>query len=238
MMLVIPAIDIRGGQCVRLTQGDYARQTVYGEAPARVAGVFEEQGARMLHVVDLDGAKSGAPENILALQAILRSVSIPVEFGGGVRSLETAEILLGFGVTRVVIGTKLVSDRDLACQLFETLGEKVVAGIDVRDGKVAVEAWTETADIDAFDFAAELRDLGARRIIATDISRDGALAGPNLPFYQRMISAVDIPVIASGGAASRDDLRALSEIGVEGAIVGKALYEGRLSLADTVWERG
>ncbi|HEY3781766.1 MAG TPA: 1-(5-phosphoribosyl)-5-[(5-phosphoribosylamino)methylideneamino]imidazole-4-carboxamide isomerase [Fimbriimonadaceae bacterium] len=236
-MLILPAIDLRGGKCVRLTQGDYAQEKVYDSDPAAVAASFEEQGAQFLHVVDLDGAKDGAPKNLGALKEIIKCIRIPVEFGGGIRSLESAQAALELGVSRVIIGTKLVQDRALASRMFETLGEKVVAGIDAKNGKVAVAGWIEQSAEDAFLFAKALENDGAQRFIVTDIATDGALMGPNLDFLALMADAVISPVIASGGVSSIADLakiKALSRTNLEGVIVGKAIYEKRFSIEEAL----
>jgi phosphoribosylformimino-5-aminoimidazole carboxamide ribotide isomerase len=236
-MLIIPAIDLIGGRCVRLTQGDYAQETVYDPDPAAVAKRFEDAGAEWIHVVDLDGAKAGEPRNLDAVGAVLAAVNAKVEFGGGVRSLETARRLLGLGVARVIVGTKLIQDPALAERFFSELGERVVAGIDARDGKVAVAGWIEGSDVSALDLARRVESQGARRIILTDIARDGALTGPNLGLQAQVAEGVGIPVIASGGIGALRDIDALLPLeakGVEGVIVGKAIYEGRVDLQEAI----
>ncbi len=233
-MLILPAIDLRGGYCVRLSQGDYARETIYDSDPVRVALDFEVQGGQFLHVVDLDGAKSGIPENLDAVRAIVRAVRMKVEVGGGVRSLESARALLDVGVARVVVGSKLVHDPELAHLLFTELGDRVVAGIDARDGKVAVSGWTETSSIDAVDLAEKMVSAGCRRIILTDIERDGMLTGPNLEFLEKVSAAVNIPIIQSGGIGSLDHIRQVAGSTAEGVIVGRALYEGKFLLHEAI----
>lgn len=236
-MLIIPAIDLRGGRCVRLTQGDYGRETVYDLDPVEVAQRFAAEGAEIVHVVDLDGAKSGAPANLEVVARIAKEGGLPVEFGGGVRTLETARRVLDFGVSRVVVGSKLVQDADLSAQFFSELGEQVVAGIDARDGKVATVGWTETSEVTAVELAQRVERAGCRRIILTDIARDGELKGPNLDLLREVATAVTIPVIASGGVAVVGDLEVLREAfptGVEGVIVGKAIYENRFTVAEAV----
>ena len=183
-MLILPAIDLRGGRCVRLMHGDYSQESVYAGDPADVAKEFEDCGAQFIHVVDLDGAKKGEPENLDAVARICRRVRVPVEFGGGIRSLEVAQRVLNSGVDRVIVGTKLVTDRELANQFWGALREQVVAGIDARNGKVAIAGWTETTEIDALELAAQLEKDGAKRFILTDIARDGALSGPNIEFWK------------------------------------------------------
>lgn len=236
-MLIIPAIDLRGGRCVRLSQGDYGRETIYDLDPVEVAQRFAAEGAEIVHVVDLDGAKSGSPANLEVVARIAREGGLPVEFGGGVRTLETARKVLDFGVSRVVVGSKLVQDADLSAQFFAELGELVVAGIDARDGKVATVGWTETSEVTAVELAQRVERAGCRRIILTDIARDGELKGPNLDLLRDVVAAVGIPVIASGGVAVVEDLEILRgafPAGVEGVIVGKAIYENRFTVAEAV----
>jgi phosphoribosylformimino-5-aminoimidazole carboxamide ribotide isomerase len=236
-MLILPAIDLRGGQCVRLTQGDYAREKVYDSDPVRVAAEFESQGAPWIHVVDLDGAKSGAPENWSSIEAITRGVRIPVEVGGGVRSLETARRLLEVGASRVVVGTKLVQDQDLAAEMFAELGDRIVAGIDARNGMVAVAGWVEQSSVSAVELALAMQGMGATRIILTDIAQDGMLAGPNLGLLDSVSSSVTVPIIHSGGIGELSDLKLLYDMAErrpEGVIVGRAIYEGRFSAKQAV----
>lgn len=236
-MLIIPAIDLRGGRCVRLTQGDYGRETIYDLDPVEVAQRFAAEGAEIVHVVDLDGAKGGSPQNLEIVARIAAEGGLPVEFGGGVRSLETAHRALEAGVQRVVVGSKLVQDAELSARFFSELGDRVVAGIDAREGKVATIGWTETSEVTAVELAQRVEAAGCRRIILTDIARDGELKGPNLDLLRDVVSAVKIPVIASGGVAVVEDLaqlRAAFPAGVEGVIVGKAIYENRFTVAQAV----
>ena len=233
-MLVIPAIDLLGGRCVRLTQGDYSRETDYGTDPVEVAAGFEREGAHYLHIVDLEGAKAGIPLNLDTLSRIRARTRMSIQFGGGVRSADTLRKVLGLGVDRVVVGTRLVNDPDAAGQLFEEFGESVVAGIDARDGVVAVHGWTESGGVRAVEFAVQLQQRGCRRVVFTDIARDGTLEGPNLPALREMVDALSIPVVASGGVSRLDDLGPIRDQGAEAVIVGKALYEGRFSLTDAL----
>lgn len=233
-MLILPAIDLRAGKCVRLKQGDYAQETIYGEDPAAVAADFAEQGADWIHVVDLDGAKAGEPQNLDAIRAIVEASDVPVEVGGGIRSLETAQRLLDLGVGRVIFGTRLLATEDAGESLFRALGEQAVAGIDSRDGMVAVTGWTEQSSVVALDFAKHLESVGAKRFIVTDIATDGMLQGPNLPMLRQFAEELQGAVIASGGVATLDDLVAISGLRVEGAIVGKAIYERRFTVAEAV----
>ena len=234
-MLIIPAIDIRGGQCVRLSQGDYNQEKVYGSDPVQMAIDFEQAGAQYIHVVDLDGAKAGEPQNWTEIGALLKAVKVPVEIGGGVRSLETARKLLGLGASRVVVGTKLVQDPELARALFELLGDAIVAGIDARNGFAAVSGWTEGSSIHAKDLARQMEQMGAKRIILTDIAKDGMLTGPNIALLDEVSEAVSIPIIQSGGIGSLDHLKSLFTQPLrkpEGVITGRAVYEGRFTVQE------
>jgi phosphoribosylformimino-5-aminoimidazole carboxamide ribotide isomerase len=236
-MQIIPAIDIRGGKCVRLTQGKFDQETVFGDDPVEMAVKWEGLGAERLHVVDLDGAKTGTPQNADVIARIACTVDIPVQMGGGIRSLETAEQMLELGLDRVIIGTSAALDRELAKWIFNVLGEKVILGLDASNGYVATHGWQNLLGVRAVDFAREMKDTGAKRIIHTDISRDGMLEGVNLTAMREMAEAVDIPVIASGGVTNADDIRNLKELeqyGIEGVIVGKALYTGSLDLREAL----
>lgn len=236
-MLILPAIDIIGGRCVRLTQGDYARETVYASDPSEIARSFDEAGAKWIHVVDLDGAKAGSPCNLPTIERIVSTVSCSVEVGGGVRDFSSVDALLSIGVARVIVGTKIVKEPEWASELFARYGDKVVAGIDARDKMAAVAGWTEGSTISALDLARRVESQGCRRIILTDIATDGAFTGPNIPLLQEVASGVSIPVIASGGVsclADVESLAAMKDPSVEGVIIGKAIYEGRLALADAL----
>lgn len=235
-MLILPAIDIRGGKCVRLVQGDYDQETVYGDDPLAVAFGFAEEGAEWIHVVDLDGAKAGHPVNLDLVERIAKETSAKVELGGGVRSLEMATQVLNRGIARVIFGSRLVSNRAESAGLFRELGEKAVAGIDARNGKVSVVGWTEDSELGALDLALELEAAGARRFIVTDIATDGMLRGPNLSMLAQFSGALQAHLIASGGVSSLEDLTAIKAINppVEGAIVGKAVYEGRFTVGQAI----
>jgi phosphoribosylformimino-5-aminoimidazole carboxamide ribotide isomerase len=236
-LTIYTAIDLRDGKCVRLFQGDYAQETVYADDPSEVARRFEAEGAQALHIVDLDGARSGEPANLTVVGEIIEAVRIPIQFGGGIRTLETARAALGKGVKRVVIGSRLIDSPDFAEAIFSFLGESAVAGIDAREGLVAVSGWTEISAIPAEILATRMENLGARRFIVTDIARDGALQGPNLEFFKKMSQAVKGKVIASGGVSGLNDIGAIHELGcpnIEGIIVGRALYEGRFNLTDAL----
>ncbi|BCM89283.1 1-(5-phosphoribosyl)-5-[(5-phosphoribosylamino) methylideneamino] imidazole-4-carboxamide isomerase [Abditibacteriota bacterium] len=228
---IIPAIDIRGGKCVRLMQGDYARETVYGDDPVEMAKRWAGEGAPRLHIVDLDGAREGSSANFEAIQNIVKAVQVPVQVGGGIRSFETLDALLDAGVQRCILGTVLAKNQSFAEEAFAIYADAVIAGIDARDGKVAVEGWQETSAVDAVRFASYMEELGAMRIIFTDIGRDGMLTGPNTGALISVCEAVSIPVIASGGVQNEADVIQLRAIeGIEGMISGKALYEGTTTL--------
>jgi len=229
-MEIIPAIDLRGGKCVRLLQGDYARETVFGDDPAGMAKHWESQGAARLHAVDLDGARDGEPRNLDAVAAIVTAVRIPVELGGGMRTVQTARWALRIGLDRVIVGTAALN-RQIAEEMAAGLGERVAASIDARNGMVAVRGWLETTEIKAVDLARELASIGYRTIVYTDISSDGMLRGPNLPAMRQMVEAVPgASVVASGGVTTVEDIQALKQAGVVGAIIGMALYTGKLTV--------
>ena len=228
---IIPAIDIRGGQCVRLLQGDYNQETVYGADPVEMAQRWESEGATRLHVVDLDGAKVGSDANHAIVARIAQALKIPVQLGGGLREAATIQKVLDSGVARCIIGTKAAKEPQWAQQMFAQFGEAIILGLDARDGMVAVAGWQETSAIPAVSFAQTMQDFGCARIIFTDIARDGTLAGPNAEALRQMAAAVEIPVIASGGVHKSTDIRILKNIpNIEGAIVGKALYEGTATM--------
>jgi phosphoribosylformimino-5-aminoimidazole carboxamide ribotide isomerase len=233
-MLIIPAIDIRGGQCVRLRQGDYAQETVYGSDPAAMARHWIEQGATFLHIVDLDGAKAGHPVNGESIQRIVQAVDVPCQLGGGLRSEEHIAQALAWGLHRVVIGTKAVNDPTWLQGISHRFPGQIAIGIDAKDGRVAIEGWLEVSNRPAVDLARHCADWPLAAIIYTDIARDGMLAGPNLEALAEMAKAVKLPVIASGGVTTLDDLRRLAQLNLTGCIIGRALYEGRLRLPEAI----
>jgi phosphoribosylformimino-5-aminoimidazole carboxamide ribotide isomerase len=235
-MMLLPSIDIKDGLCVRLYQGDYAQMTTYDADSVRVALRWQEAGARWLHVVDLDGAKEGAPVNVALIERIRVATHMSIEVGGGLRSLAHIEQILALGVERVVLGTVALTDRSLLQDALQRWPEQIVVGIDARDGRVAIAGWRETSGVDAATLASELTELGVQRFSYTDIGRDGTLEGPNLHALAAMQHATSRPLIASGGVRSLADLHALSALGVEGAIIGKALYTGDVDLAAAVRE--
>ena len=236
-MILFPAIDLKEGLAVRLEQGDMARATVFNRDPAEQARLFAAQGFQYLHLVDLDGAFAGRPMNAAAVERILAAVKIPVQLGGGIRDRATIDAWLGEGVTRVIIGTAAVRDPALVKQVAGAFPGRIVVGLDARDSKVAVEGWATTAELSALDLARRFEDAGVAAIVYTDVARDGMLKGLNLDATIALAEAVSIPVIASGGLASIDDVRALLASRAQklaGAIVGRALYDGRLDAAEAL----
>jgi phosphoribosylformimino-5-aminoimidazole carboxamide ribotide isomerase len=233
-MQVWPAIDLRGGNCVRLVQGDYGRETIFGKDPAHMARRWVSEGAKFLHLVDLDGARDGQSVNLAAIQAIALAVDVPCEVGGGIRDEATISRMLSLGLARLVIGTKALKEPDWFRAMCRKFPGQLVAGIDARDGRVAAEGWLETSDVPATELARTLAREPIAAIVYTDIARDGMLAGPNLAAMAEMRGAVEVPVVASGGVTTADDVRRLAEIGMAGCIIGRALYEGQLTLADAL----
>ncbi len=234
-MEVIPAIDLRGGRCVRLYQGDFDRETVFSDDPQAVALQWQEQGARRLHVVDLDGARTGVPANHEVIGAIARALRIPIQVGGGIRSVEVAQQILGLGAQRIVPGTAAVENPALVQELLQRFGpQAVIVGVDARDGLVAVRGWAERSDVPALELIEEMAALGIVRLLYTDISRDGTLAGPNFDGVAQVVERSGMAVLAAGGIASLEHLKRLAELGVEGAIVGQALYTGDIDLRDAL----
>ncbi|MGC1777329.1 MAG: 1-(5-phosphoribosyl)-5-[(5-phosphoribosylamino)methylideneamino]imidazole-4-carboxamide isomerase [Xanthobacteraceae bacterium] len=236
-MILFPAIDLKNGEAVRLRQGDMAQATVFNRDPAAQAAAFERQGFDYLHIVDLDGAFAGKPMNAAAVDAILATVNIPVQLGGGIRDRATLDAWLGKGVARVIIGTAAVRDPALVKQAAQAHPGRVAVGLDARDGKVAVEGWAATSELSALDIARRFEDAGVAAIVYTDVARDGMLRGLNLDATVALARHISIPVIASGGFASLDDVRALLQPRaqkLQGAIVGRALYDGRLDAAEAL----
>jgi len=229
-----PAIDLRGGRCVRLLQGDYARETVFADDPVEQVRRFVDQGARRLHVVDLDGAKSGTPEQAHLVARMVRAAGVPCQLGGGIRSLDTARAYADAGVSRLVVGSIAIEQPDLLASMAEALPGRIVLGLDARDGRVAVRGWVDTSPLSALEVARRSERLPLAGVVYTDIATDGMLSGPNLVALGEMVRSVRLPVVASGGIAVADDLRRVAGIGAEGCIVGRALYDGGLSLADAL----
>ena len=234
-MEVIPSIDLKDGRCVRLYQGDYQRETVYSHDPLQVALAWEAQGAPRLHVVDLDGAADGKPFNLNAISSIAAALTIPVQVGGGVRHIETAQELVNVGIDRVVIGTAAVTEPELVRRLCERYGpERVVVAVDANNGQVAIKGWRESTTVDIFSLVNDMTAMGVQRILYTDISRDGTLTEPNFEANADLVRRTGLKVLASGGIASLDHVRRLSQTGVEGAIMGRALYTRDIHLPDAI----
>ncbi|RCS41227.1 1-(5-phosphoribosyl)-5-[(5-phosphoribosylamino)methylideneamino]imidazole-4-carboxamide isomerase [Bremerella cremea] len=233
-MEIWPAIDLLGGKCVRLQQGDYNRETIYGDDPAEMAKRWVEEGADCLHLVDLDGAKDGSLKNRDAISAIIHAVNIPCEVGGGIRDEATIEQLLSLGLSRLVIGTKALREPEWFAAMCERFPNKLVLGIDAKEGMVATDGWLEVSTTSAIDLAKTYEHLPIAALIYTDIATDGMLAGPNVPAMQAMKEAVNLPVVASGGVTSVEDVKHLTAAGLDGAIVGRALYENRLTVREAV----
>lgn len=235
---VWPAIDLRGGKCVRLRQGDYQRETVFAEDPAAMARHWVAQGARRLHLVDLDGARQGRPANLDAVRTIVEAVGVPCELGGGVRDEQTIAELLALGLARLVIGTLAVKEPDWFRRMCRRYAGKLVLGIDARDGLVATDGWLETSRVAATELAQQFAGEPLSAINYTDIATDGMMSGPNVPAMRAMQRAVDVPVIASGGVSTVDDVARLAAAGLAGCIVGRALYEGTLNLPEALTAAG
>ncbi|NLX90116.1 MAG: 1-(5-phosphoribosyl)-5-[(5-phosphoribosylamino)methylideneamino]imidazole-4-carboxamide isomerase [Firmicutes bacterium] len=238
-MEIIPAIDLHKGKCVRLLRGERSRETIYSDNPAEIARKWQDLGARRLHMVDLDGAFEGKRINAQAITAVVSTITIPVQLGGGIRDRDSAEETFRLGVSKIILGTIAVQKPQLVRQLVEEFGTRILVGIDARDGMVAVQGWTERSRIKALDLALQMQELGVAEIIYTDIARDGTLEGPNFSALKEMAGVLDIPLIASGGVSSMDDLRRLKELehlGISGVIVGQALYTGNIQLEEAIEE--
>ena len=234
-MQLYPAIDMKNGQCVRLRQGAFKDITIYSDAPEKVAAHWQEKGASFLHLVDLDGALAGYSVNEEVIRRIADTVSIPIEIGGGIRSKEAVERMLDLGVRRVIIGTKAAEHPEFLRDMVRTFGEEaIVAGVDAKDGMVAVEGWEKVSSLTASDLCLTMKEYGVRHIVYTDISRDGMLSGPNVEATRKLTEETGLDIIASGGVSCMEDLKCLHEAGLRGAIIGKALYENRIDLAEAV----
>lgn len=234
-MLIIPAIDLKDGKCVRLLQGKADALTEYSDNPVEVARRWESLGARLIHIVDLDGAFTGNQKNLESIKEIRKAVTVDIEVGGGIRDIERIEMLLGLGINRVILGTVAAKRPELVREACKRFPQRIIAGIDARDGRVAIKGWVETTDIKATELALRMQEYGVWGIIYTDISRDGMLSGPNIDAMREMVNAVHIPVIASGGVSSIDDIKRLKEIkGLYGVITGKALYSGAIDLREAI----
>ena len=233
-MIIFPAIDLYDGKAVRLYKGDYDQMTVYYENPVEVALDFKAQGAEWIHLVDLEGAKSGDTPNLSVIKKIVAESGLKAEVGGGIRSIEVIEKYIEAGVSRVILGTAAVTDPEFLEEAVRRYGEKIAVGVDIKDGYVAIKGWRETSATEAFDFCRKLEALGVRTVISTDISRDGAMQGANHELYDELRRELGINIIASGGVSDMSDVRRLSEAGIYGAIIGKAYYTGAINLKEAI----
>ena len=232
-MIIIPAVDIKNGKCVRLLQGRLNDATVYSDEPAAMAVKWARLGAQIIHVIDLDGAISKSPQNVAVIREIAHSVKVPIQLGGGIRNEQTVAMYLEMGIRRVIIGTEAIKSPEFVKQICKSYPDQIIVGIDARKGKVAIDGWTQTTHVEAVDLARAFEDCGVATINFTDIQRDGMQTGPNLEATKQLAEAISIPVVASGGVSSIQDVKdllELEEFGVIGAIVGKALYSGELDL--------
>ena len=233
-MLIFPAIDLFEKKAVRLYKGDYAQMTVYNENPLAVAKDFEKAGATCLHLVDLEGAKSGETPNLDVISSIVENTNLFTEVGGGIRNMETVRRYLDAGVDRVILGTAAVKDPAFLKEALSTYGEKIAVGIDLRDGKIAIKGWTETAEVDTEDFLLSLQNMGLTTVICTDIAKDGAMQGANHSLYKTLSEKFSLKIVASGGVSSLDDVKRLAAMDLYGAIIGKAYYTGAMDLAEAI----
>ena len=233
-MLIYPAIDLYEGKAVRLYKGDYAQMTVYNDDPAVVGADFAAKGATCIHMVDLEGAKSGTTPNLETICRVKEQTGLFCQVGGGIRSIEVVDRYLGAGVDRVILGTAAVTDPDFAKKAVDAYGEKIAIGVDIRDGFVAVKGWTVKSDMEAFSFCRRMQEIGIQTLICTDISRDGAMQGPNDSLYHKLSTQLNMQIIASGGVSSIDDIRRLRQMELHGAIVGKAYYTGAVDLREAI----
>lgn len=234
-MQLYPAIDMKGGKCVRLTQGLFDNVKVYSDTPADMAKLWVSQGASFLHIVDLDGALAGRSVNEEAIRAIVKSVDVPIQLGGGIRSAEAVQYMLDLGITRCIIGTRAAEQPEFIRELIERFGaDRIVVGVDAKNGMVAVEGWEKVSSLTAVDLCMQMKEYGVKHIVYTDISRDGTLTGPNVTYTKMLTEQTGLDVIASGGMSCMEDLITLYENGIQGAIIGKALYEKKISLPEAV----
>ncbi len=233
-MIIFPAIDLFDGKAVRLMKGDYNAMTVYSENPAEVAADFLAKGATHIHLVDLEGAKSGTTPNIETVKKIISETGLFCEIGGGIRTVETIEKYLSAGASRVILGTAAVNDPALLKEATARYGEKIAVGVDIKDGKVAIHGWTATTELDCFDFCAKMQEFGVKTLICTDISKDGAMQGTNHALYRELSEKFSVDLIASGGVSTIDDVKRLAKLGIYGAIIGKAYYTGAIGLKEAI----
>jgi phosphoribosylformimino-5-aminoimidazole carboxamide ribotide isomerase len=233
-MEIIPAVDIRGGRCVRLYQGDYKQETVFDEDPVTAALTWYSQGARWLHIVDLDGAVAGEPRNMEVVGQIMKETGLLIELGGGIRQEKVAEQLLRDGVNRIILGTAAIENRELVRNVCQQFGEAVAVSLDARDGKIAIHGWQKDTVVEVLQLSREMVDAGVRRFIYTDIRRDGTLTEPNFDMIKKLLGEVNVPVIVAGGISRLEHLRRIKELGAEGVIIGRALYTGDMNLGEAI----
>ena len=233
-MIILPAIDLYSGKAVRLYKGDYSAMTVYNDDPLETAKDFEASGAEYIHIVDLEGAKSGDTPNIATVERIVKGTSLSAEIGGGIRSMETIEKYISIGVKRVILGTAAVVDRQFLTNAVNKYGDRIAVGVDIRDGYVAIKGWTQTSELSCDDFCLQMQNIGVKTIICTDISKDGAMNGTNRQLYSYLSQKFSMNIIASGGISSIDDVKALKAMNIYGAIIGKAYYTGAIKIKDAI----
>jgi phosphoribosylformimino-5-aminoimidazole carboxamide ribotide isomerase len=233
-MEIIPAVDIKGGRCVRLYQGDYEQETVFDEDPVTAALTWYSQGARWLHIVDLDGAVAGEPKNMEVVDEIIKETGLSVELGGGIRQEKVAEKLLHQGVRRIILGTAAIENRELVKKLCRQFGEAIAVSLDARDGKIAIRGWQKNTVVEILQLSREMTDAGVRRFVYTDIKRDGTLTEPNFDTITKLLGGLNVPVIVGGGISRLEHLRRIKQLGAEGAIIGKALYTGDVDLGEAI----
>lgn len=231
-MQIIPAIDIRNGKCVRLTQGDFAKEKIYSDDPVTVAKQWKKEGATMIHVVDLDGAKNGAPENIAVIRQLVSAVTIPVQVGGGIRNIETVEQLLNAGVTKVILGTIVLEDKDETKKILQSFPTRIVIALDAKNGKLMKKGWLEESEQEVLETIKKLEEMGAKEFIYTDVVRDGSLTEPNYEEIKKILDNTSLPIIVGGGIASKNQIEKLAKLGAAGVILGKALYEKRINFKE------
>ena len=237
-MEIIPAVDIKGGKCVRLYQGDYNRETVFDEDPVTAALTWYSKGAQWLHIVDLDGAVSGEPQNMDVVEEIMKESGLLIELGGGIRQEEVAEELLRQGISRIILGTAAIENRELVKKLCQQFGDAIAVSLDARDGKIAIRGWQKNTVVEVLQLSREMVDAGMRRLIYTDIKRDGTLTEPDFDMIDRLLVEAKVPVIVAGGISRLEHLQRLKELGAEGAIIGKALYTGDIDLGEAIMKFG
>ena len=233
-MHIFPAIDLYDGKAVRLLKGDYEKMTVYSDNPAEFALDFEKQGAKFIHIVDLEGAKDGTTPNLEVIRSIVNTTNLFTEVGGGIRSMEVIEKYITAGVQRVILGTAAVNDEEFLKNAVAKYGDKVAVGVDIKDGYVAIKGWTEKSEYNCFDFCEKMQKIGVKTLICTDISKDGAMQGTNHELYKELSQRFDMQITASGGVSSMDDVKKLAKLGIYGAIIGKAYYTNAISLKEAI----